>query len=84
MHIRMFFGEFTQEDNFISGWHRDTEAEHCRLNLAVRGWEARGVGGIRQGSDRGRYSGSLVYLPAVLAQVTRLKHGKKRREEKGS
>lgn len=30
----------------------------------------------------GLYCSSLVYLPAVLAQVTRLKHGKKEREEK--
>lgn len=35
-------------------------------------------------ADRAQQSRSLVYLPAMLAQVTRLKHGKKRREEKSS
>lgn len=37
-------------------------------------------GGTEQLS--GIYSSSLVYLPAMLAQVTRLKRGKKEREEK--
>lgn len=33
-------------------------------------------------SSRLLLGSSLVYLPAVLAQVTRLKRGKKEREEK--